>query len=259
MQVISLGGGVQSVTLTLMSIQGEIEPQADLAVFADTGWEQDHTYKYMDWLVKYAAAMDFPVHRVGEKNIKDDSLDTNADDNIPFFTTTKRGKGQLRRQCTNHYKITPIQRFLRTEFGMQKRIQWIGISLDEISRAKPSRVKYVEHRFPLLEKRLYRSNCINWLKKNGFPIPGKSACVCCPYRRNGAWATMKAKSPDEFQTACGFDEKIRDLHLHKSKRKDFPLYLHESLQPLSEVQFENPDQLSLFEVESEECEGGCFL
>ena len=38
--LISLGGGIQSTTLALMSILGEIDPPALCAVFADTQWER---------------------------------------------------------------------------------------------------------------------------------------------------------------------------------------------------------------------------
>lgn len=47
MEIISLGGGVQSSTLVLMNLLGEIEPRAEAAYFADTGFEQAHTYQFL--------------------------------------------------------------------------------------------------------------------------------------------------------------------------------------------------------------------
>jgi hypothetical protein len=38
--VISLGAGVQSTTMLLMSAAGELEPLPELAIFADTGWSR---------------------------------------------------------------------------------------------------------------------------------------------------------------------------------------------------------------------------
>ena len=38
LRILSLGAGVQSTALLLMSIRGEID-RRDCAIFADTGWE----------------------------------------------------------------------------------------------------------------------------------------------------------------------------------------------------------------------------
>lgn len=37
--ILSLGAGVQSTTLLLMALHGELEPIPDCAIFADTGAE----------------------------------------------------------------------------------------------------------------------------------------------------------------------------------------------------------------------------
>ena len=45
--ILSLGAGVQSSTLALMAVRGEIEmPEA--AIFADTGAEPKSVYEYLD-------------------------------------------------------------------------------------------------------------------------------------------------------------------------------------------------------------------
>ena len=71
MQVLSLGGGVQSTTLFLMNIHGEIDPPADFAVFADTGWERTGTYENIRALNTIALERGFPpVWKVGIGNIR---------------------------------------------------------------------------------------------------------------------------------------------------------------------------------------------
>lgn len=50
MNIISLGAGVQSTTLLLMAVHGEIEPKPEYAIFADTGWEPVKVYKYIEAL-----------------------------------------------------------------------------------------------------------------------------------------------------------------------------------------------------------------
>jgi len=47
--VLNLGAGVQSTTLYLMSMSGEVRP-FDVAIFADTGEEPQAVYKHLEWL-----------------------------------------------------------------------------------------------------------------------------------------------------------------------------------------------------------------
>ena len=62
-----------------------------------------------------------------------------------------------RRQCTEHYKIRPIQRKIRELLGLTKgqRVPsgtavelWLGISTDEAIRMKPSRDRWIQNRCP---------------------------------------------------------------------------------------------------------------
>ena len=174
-EVISLGGGVQSSTMVLMSLLGEIKPGARCAIFADTNYERWQTYEYIDWLEKLCGS-DLPIHRVSAGNIRDDMLETErVSSHIPTFTLpAKRGTrkhAMLNRQCTREYKIDPIKRKLRELYGFQQFSQWIGITIDESYRLSDSRVKYIKHRYPLaLEKRMRRGDCIGWLEKRGFPV-----------------------------------------------------------------------------------------
>ena len=46
--VLSLGAGVQSSTMALMSAKGEL-PKADCAIFADTGYEPKAIYNYLNY------------------------------------------------------------------------------------------------------------------------------------------------------------------------------------------------------------------
>ena len=55
LNVLNLGAGVQSTTVLLRSIHGEL-PKIDCAVFSDTGWEPKAVYRHLDWLEAVAAA-----------------------------------------------------------------------------------------------------------------------------------------------------------------------------------------------------------
>ena len=47
LRLLSLGAGVQSTTLLLMSLCGEL-PKLDAAIFADTGWEPARVYEHLE-------------------------------------------------------------------------------------------------------------------------------------------------------------------------------------------------------------------
>jgi len=242
--VISLGVGVQSSTMLLMAAKGEL-PNVDCAIFADTGYEPKSVYNYLSLLKKIVK---FPIYQVSKGNIKDDIINSIKNNTkfptAPFFTQNAitGKKGMLRRQCTFDYKISVIRKKLRElcNVGYRKRFpkdkyieQWIGISTDEIQRMKPARDPYILNRHPLIEMNMSRQDCINWMKKNNFPLPEKSACIMCPYHNDAYWHFMKTERPSEFADAVEFDKNIRT----GAKNIKDNLYLHRSCKNLDEVEF----------------------
>ena len=247
MKVISLGAGVQSTTMYLMSCAGDL-PRADLAIFADTGWEPKQVYEHLDRL---KALNEIPIEVVSVGNIRDDALGDGRFASMPLFVKDDDGKvGMLRRQCTREYKVTPIQKKCR-ELGASAKNPfevWIGISVDEIQRMKDSFVKYTQHVWPLIDQRLDRQQCKNWLD-NHWPHPvGKSACIGCPFRDNAGW---RALTPEEMQDAIQFDEAVR-----RSPKIKQDVFLHRSGIPLQDVDFTEDGQIDMF---GEECDGYCGL
>lgn len=71
---LSLGAGVQSSTLLLLAMRGEI-PTFDAAIFADTGWEPAPVYAHLRRLQRLAAPAGIPVVQVSAGNIRRDALD----------------------------------------------------------------------------------------------------------------------------------------------------------------------------------------
>ncbi len=261
--VISLGAGVQSSTMALMSGKGDL-PKVDCAIFADTGYENSYSYTYLNYL---SNILPFPIFKVSKGNIKDDMLAARDTTNFvvaPFYTqeTITGKKGMVMRQCTNDYKIQPIKKKIRElcNVGFKKRFpknkyveQWIGISKDEITRMKPARDPYILNRHPLIELNMSRQDCINWMDKNSFKIPEKSACICCPFHDDKYWQNLKTKYPTEFADAVALDKEIRTI----SRNKNIKNYTHRSCKPLDEVNFTPDDnQLDMFE---NECDGVCMI
>lgn len=246
LNVISLGAGVQSSTMALMAAHGEITPMPDCAVFADTGAEPLGVYDWLDWLEE---KLPFQVHRVSAGNLKDDLLASAVTRDRVASPPLFSGSGMLWRQCTQEYKIAPINKFL----GKQECVLWIGISTDEAQRMKPSKRKNVTNRWPLIELDISRNQCLRWMKNKGYPLPVKSACTFCPYHDDRTWREMKNNDPVSFADAVLVDNSIRN-GIGKTTQN---LYLHRSCIPLEQVDFrtlEDAGQMSMFGME---CEGMC--
>jgi len=271
--VLSLGAGVQSSCLALMAAKGEITPMPDFAIFADTQAEPVSVYKWLDWL---ETQLPFPVYRVTKGNLTEDSLKiktsqkgvTYVNNLIPLYGIKPNGTvtAAIGRKCTADYKIAPIFKKIKKLCGIkhgQKEItvtQWIGISYDEMQRMKPSQNRWSQNRWPLIEKRMNRTHCKEWMKKNGYPEPPRSACYYCPFHSDEEWRKLRNDDSEHFQKAIEFDKVLRKQHTDNNKKMQMTVYLHSSCKPLSEVDFDSEEdrgQLG-FDFQSE-CEGMCGI
>lgn len=255
---LSLGAGVQSSTVALMMACGELEP-VDYAIFSDTKLEPKKVYTWLDWLEQQ---LPFPVHRVsggdlGAEIMKRVRREKNGSGGPPFFTWPD---GMMPRQCTRDFKLVPIEREIRRLLGLRPGQRGpqevvaesvIGISYDELIRMKPSRLAFVRNTYPLVDLSMTRWHCLRWCERKGYPLPPRSACVCCPYRHDREWADLKTNDPEAFAEAVRFDEAIRDGFVNTSRQ----LFVHDSRTPLAQVDFDaGRDQVEMF---GNECEGMC--
>lgn len=271
-KVISLGWGVQSWALAAMSALGFL-PRVDFAIHSDTGYERSDTYRFAkDW-AHFLISYGIQVQTVN--GIRHEFDDGNVF--MPVFTKRDDQHGQLRRQCTDRWKITPVRRWLRQELDRRKVKpfpgaveMWMGITMDEFTRMKPSTVKYVRHVYPFVNvaeaearqlsenimmpdgKRWNRLDVVNWLQARGLEVPVSSSCVMCPYHRPLAWREVLSH-PDDGPRAIEIDERVRDM------RPGFKSFVADARVPLAELNTETAEdrgQLSLFE---DECSGYCMF
>jgi hypothetical protein len=275
--VLNLGAGVQSSCLALMAAKGEITPMPDFAVFADTQAEPASVYDWLDWL---EAQLPFPVYRVTKGSLEADSLTPakatskakHYDEGeeymrrlIPLFGILPNGAktAAIGRSCTADYKIRQIEKEIIERCGIsrgQKEItvtQLIGISWDELQRMKGARLKWTQIRWPLIERRMTRRQCLEWMQLNGYPEPPRSACVWCPFHSDTEWRRLRDFEPIEFQRAVDFDDKIRTLG-RKDRALKMDVFLHNSCKPLSEIDFDSDEQKGqqVWDFQAE-CEGMC--
>lgn len=268
--IISLGAGVQSSTMALMAAHGEITPMPVAAVFADTQAEPQSVYTWLDWLEKQ---LPFPVHRVTRGDLTKESLTVREfkDDAsrhwvkslIPAYILNRDGTGGIMgRQCTFAYKVEMLEKASR-KLGNIKRgqktvgvIQWIGISLEEAHRMKPARHEWATHRWPLVDARIKRHDCLRWMKAKGYPKPPRSACIYCPYHSDAEWRRLRDEEPAEFARAIQFEKDLQAAKSLTDNQLGVP-FLHNSRIPLSQVDFSTDEERGQISLFGNECEGMC--
>lgn len=295
LRVLSLGAGVQSTTLFLLSAEGRL-PKLDAAIFADTGWEPAAVYQHLNRLeTEVARSAGIPIHRVRKGNIREDALNPSANfAQMPLYVRGHRGgQGMLRRACTREYKVKPIKREVRRLLGHPHPQaipagvlveQWIGISVDEASRAARmvDDVQFIRSEFPLLFLAggtsprgggWTRNDCIRYLSAHGFASTPKSACLGCPYTSNARWRQLRNERPEEWADAVDFDQQIRQGNAHAiaaGMPLDGEAFLHRARVPLDQAPVDRVprtewaarqtdlfEQIADAEAEAEAEERGC--
>jgi len=227
MLVLSNGGGVQTFGIQCLIAQGEIE-KPDLVIFADTGGESDETYLHLQNIQK-------PLL----KKLKIPFISIKRSPDTLFWHSYNSGVTPRPPLCSWMFKRDVINRYLKLKPAPPHQVM-IGISLDEESRGyKKSAVSWVENVYPLLELELTRSDCIDAITRQGLPVPPKSGCWFCPYKRTSQWFDLKLTSPAKFNLALRME-------------KDTGHTLRKNQQPLNSISLQD----KLFEYSDMECSTG---
>ena len=115
------------------------------------------------------------------------------------------------RWCTSDAKIEPIYKgFVRPA---QERGEYvkpataiIGIGYEELTRMyDPHLTEYVVE-YPLIERKMKRQDCVDYVHRHGFESPPKSGCYFCPFQSPGQWKLLRKEHPDLFQDAMALEE-----------------------------------------------------
>lgn len=261
--ILNLGAGVQSSTLALMLDRGILEPKPDVAIHANTQSDPPHVMEMIEWL---SVNVSYPINVVTHGNVAEDlsnfvNSTGQSYSSPPLYIKHADGKkGMGRRQCTREYKIQPIERETRRLLGLEKYKHWpkhpvvtniLGISIDEIIRAKDSSRPAIVNLYPLIDAGMSRDDCLTWWADNApddAPEIGRSACFCCPYQSTNEWRSLKQNYPDLFEKAVEIDASVRN------RIDDGEMFLHQACVPLEQAIEIGGDEESQF---GNECEGMC--
>ena len=237
---LSCGFGLQSTVIGEMSARGDL-PRCTV-IHVDTGWERQATIDIREFYAERWRALGLDVYILGGQDIHQYGATDHK--HMPFWTDTK---APIRRECTRFFKIDPIKRKVRELLGFDKSkpphpkpgaaVMWLGITVDEWTRAKPSRIAFMVNRYPLLVAKMDRDDCTTWLKGHGVPVPPKSACIGCPNRRASEWIDIRDNAPEEWRQAVEFDEANRDNPLARSTADE--LYIWREAEPLAEADLDD--------------------
>lgn len=255
--VLSLGAGVQSSALAMLSVEGVI-PRYDAVVFADTGWESQQTYDTLNWLKDKLEAVGTKVYFTMKQDVRkfaDQSFEGRKP-SIPLYTLNKETgrKGILRRGCTAELKIWPVEKVVREQIIGVKPRKWVkdafinlslGISTDEMVRVTKSRHKWCKHIYPLIELKWDRKKCEEWFISKYDFTPGRSACLGCPYHNNEFFRNL---SEEEFKEVVEFDEKVRNIG-----SDGFQYFVNRDRIPIKDLDLSKDNGASFLD----ECSGLC--
>lgn len=265
-RILSYGGGVQSNALLVLAAQGVV--YFDAVVFANVGADSENpdTLRYIEEVAKPYALLhgirfvEVQKTRFGEPDtLYQRVMRAQSSVDLPVYM---RGGAPAKRQCTTDFKIKVIDRWCRRQHWTHVE-QCLGISWDEWKRARDGHWHdhygkqplgyWKRRRYPLLERRLTRADCLRIVSEAGLPQPPKSSCFFCPYHRPAEWIELKRQKPDLFQQAVEMERHMNEVRANLGRDA---VYLHRALVPLDQAV---GDQLPMF-PEWDTCdEGVCFV
>lgn len=264
--VISFGGGVQSTAMLVLATQGKLGYNIECALFANVGDDSEHpaTLRFVrDIAAPWALERGIPIHELyavtpdSQPRTLWDLLWTENTPSIPVRLGFNGAPAN--RTCTRKFKVNVVAKWLKAN-GASKNdpaTVAIGISTDEFQRASNKRQQAHELPvFPLIELGYSRSDCITIIRDAGLPVPPKSSCFFCPFKRPAQWAEMRRDEPDLFDKAAALEASINDRRVLRGKD---PVYLTRLGMPLPRAIGAAQDEIPWDSPDSETCdEGYCW-
>ena len=230
--VLNYSGGKQSSALLWMVLRGELNVDLDtfIVLNADPGMERTETYKYVEMMKVKCDEAGIFFKTVKGPNLYEDLVagkwkDVGRLDNPPYWTKSSSGhRGRLMQKCTRYYKVAPMDQEIRrileeryaisrtsTRIGEKIVRKWIGFTVSEVHRIKPSPRKYIEFVYPLIDLGMSNQDVLDWYEKNQLPIPLRSVCNACFANGLNTFRDMHATSPEDWAQAVAVDDAVRDM------------------------------------------------
>lgn len=239
LRTFSFGGGVQSMAVLVLAAQGRV--QYDSFLFSNVGDDSENpgTLEYYRTVAApYAAANGISLIELRKTThgqpvtLYQHLMGDNRSIKVPAYLSSGAPGS---RNCTPYWKIDVIARWQRQHgaSAASPAVVGLGISTDEIHRARThSGIAWQMLEYPLIDLGMSRRDCVRVIEQAGLPVPPKSSCWFCPFKRTVEWQTMRREQPDLFDRAVALEQRINDKR--QSLGKD-AVYLHRSLHPLDQA------------------------
>lgn len=208
--LVGFGGGVNSMAALILLRNMGLKP--DLITFADTAGEKPGTYAYFDLVAAWLKLVGFPPLTIVKKvspRTGDDSLE---EESLRRETLPSRAFGMS--SCAMRWKIEPQEKFLNhwppaVECWSRdvKPIKVLGYDGGEARRASISEDKKLRYWYPLFEAGVDREDCEALIRREGLPVPPKSACFFCPSSTKAEVLALSAEHPDLFARAVAMERR----------------------------------------------------
>lgn len=258
MKTFSFGGGVQSMGAMVLQSQGVLN--YDYFLFSNVGEDSENpdTLTYLEQIAKPFAAKHsielIELHKTFVRGIRKGQRETvygramgeNRSQVIPVYLSSGAPGN---RSCTKDFKILVIAKWLKAHGATAENpaITGLGISMDEYQRMRTdSGIPHQHLEYPLIDLGLSRRDCVKIIENAGLPVPPKSSCWFCPFKRHAEWVEMRRLHPELFDKAVELEKRINDKALDRD-----PVRLHPSLNPL-----ENAVGLQYSLFQDEPCDSG---
>lgn len=115
------------------------------------------------------------------------------------------------RWCTSDSKLVPIYKgFIRPaqvngEY-IKPAVAVIGLSYEELTRMYSPHVAEYTVEYPLIDRKMKRKDCVDYVHRYGYEPPPKSGCYFCPFQSKTQWSLLRRKHPELFNDSMNLEE-----------------------------------------------------
>jgi len=204
---VAYGGGTNSTAMLCGFRERDIKP--DLILFADTGAEMPHTYKHLAVMQDKVREW-WGLELVVVRTLRAGKFEGLAGECLRGHKLPALAYGS--KACSVKYKSQPqnavLRRFIK-ERGNKTATRAIGFDANEAHRVKPAIEKWATNWFPLVEWGWRRADCVEAIKRNNLPQPGKSSCYFCPAMKRSEVLRLQSDNPDLLNVALAIERQAK--------------------------------------------------
>lgn len=201
--VVSYGGGVNSTALCLKLIAEKCP--IDLVLFADTGFEDPVTYRFIKVFASYLMDRNVPIAFCTKYRRATKTEPRRREPINDWFMRRREVPDQKFRECTRVAKIAPIHKVYREQLKSNI-IEYIGIHKKETRRLKPSRDDDIIKCYPLVDFEMDQDDCVTEILSCGLELPVKSSCVNCFAHKWQQFYKLWNDTPELFWESVKIEE-----------------------------------------------------